>query len=141
RGQPVENDHLRGDVETGLARKEKDATLLFFSGTKRTALTRLGRLPVIGARRVIEEVIPVAARLTLPQLAQLGDQFQVVAPLDVLHDFALVPARGPAQQVDEAVRVARDEIDRPAAHALALHQPFGRLPPPTVRFAVPYQVH
>src|SRR5437870_1793826 len=63
RGQPVENDHLRGDVETGLARKEKDATLLFFSGTKRTALTRLGRLPVIGARRVIEEVIPVAARL------------------------------------------------------------------------------
>src|SRR5207244_12400081 len=84
----------------------------------------------------IEEVIPVAARLTLPQLAQLGDQFQVVAPLDVLHDFALVPARGPAQQVDEAVRVARDEIDRPVAHALALHQRLDRLPPAAGPFEV-----
>ena len=137
RDQPVENDHLRGDIEAGMARKEKDATLLFFSGTKRSALTRLSRLPVVGACRVIEEVVPVAARLTLPQLAQLGDKFQVVAALDVLHDFTLVPPCGSAQQVDETVRVARDEIDGPVVHALALHQRFDRLPPAAGRLDVP----
>ena len=127
--QPVENDHLRRHVEAGLTRQEKDAALLFFRGAERPPPLRLRRLPVVGARRVIEEVVPVAARLTLAELAQLGDQLQVFAAFGELDDLVLVPARGSAQQVHEAMGVARDEVDGPVAHALALHQGFDRLPP------------
>ena len=63
--QPVEDDHLRRDVEASLAGKEEDATLAFFSAALRPSLFSVGRLPVIRASRVIEEVIPVSSRLAL----------------------------------------------------------------------------
>src|SRR6202011_4085324 len=107
---------------------EKDAALLFLGGAERPPPLRLGRLPVIGARRVIEEVVPVAARLALPELAQLGNEFEIVTPLDEADDFILMAPRRSAQQVNEAVGVARDEIDRAVTHPLALHQRFDRLP-------------
>src|SRR2546430_16570199 len=113
---------VAGDSNPSVSGKKKVPPLFFIGGSSGRAWPRLGRLAVIGARRVVEEVVPIAARLTLPQLAQLGDQFQVVAPFDVLDDFALVPPRGSAHQVHEAVCVARDEINWAVAHALALHQ-------------------
>src|ERR1700716_2916236 len=110
-----------------------DAPRPLFVGAEGPALRRVGRLPVIGASRIVEEVVPVAARLTLSKLAQLGDELQIVAPFDELHDLLLVPSCRSAQQVDEAVGVARDEVDGPVANALAFHQVLDRLPPATSR--------
>ena len=69
RHQPVEDDDLRRHVEASLAGKEKDAPLLFLPRPMSPALPRLGGLRVVGARGVVQKVVPVAARLALPEFA------------------------------------------------------------------------
>ena len=93
-------------------------------------------MSVIGTGRVIEEVVPVAARLALAKFAQLGNELEVVAPFDVLDDLLLMTPGRSAQQVHQAVGVARDEIHGPVTHPLALHQRVDGLPPATGGFDV-----
>ena len=136
RHQTVENDDLRRHVKAGLAGKEKDAALLFLPRPMRPPLPRLRGLRVVGAGGVIQKVVPVAARLTLTEFAQLGHQFEVVAALRILHDLLLMAPGRAAQQVDDAVRVAGDEIHRSLLDPLPVHQIFDRLPPATGRLDI-----
>ena len=134
--QSIQDDDLGGDIQACLTRKKEDATLLLFAGSMGSSPARIGRLAIERARRVIEEVVPVASRLPLTQLSQLGDQLDVIAALDELDDLVLVTPGRAAQQVDEAVGVARDEIDRPVGGAFALDESLDRSPPASRRFDV-----
>ena len=136
RHQPIQNDDLRGNVKAGVARKEEDAAGLLFAGPLRPPLSGFGGLAIVRPGRVIEEVVPVATRLPLAELAQLRDQLEVIAALDVIDDFLLVPSRRATQQVDEAMGIARYEIDRTVANPLTLHQRLDRRPPPACRLDV-----
>ncbi len=112
RVQLAEFDDLRVDGQTDPARHLEDAALVF--GGQAFGTLGLGfRVPrVILAHRVIEEVLHVGACLAAPQQIVLVDQLGVARGADKLLDARTQEPHLARQQVDQAMGVAGDEVDR-----------------------------
>src|SRR5439155_7088397 len=69
---------------------------------------------------------PTVTRL---QLAQLGVEVPI-GPADPVDDLSLDPSRKSGQDVDQAVRVRGDEVDRRIARPQLIHRGRDGQPPP-----------
>src|ERR1700736_4095773 len=77
------------------------------------------------------EIEPVVARrgdLARLDVAELAEELRVVLA-DVIGDLPLEPAGHTGEDVDEAVQVGGDEVDRRAVEAHLVHRGADRLPP------------
>ena len=105
-----------------------DAALLLFDwAAAREALTRRGAL--IFARDIVEEVLPVARRAAIFQLAILLAEEAIRAGGGEAGQFVFAAADGAREQIREAMRVAGDEVDWSRRQAHVVQQLADRRPP------------
>src|SRR5205807_191965 len=123
-------EHLRGRVDAGTARRYvADAVGGLHLGAPAAQAAALGveveELPC----PVVEQVVSRGAAVAGLELAPLIIKLRVVSTYEVENVILELP-RHAGQDVDQAVRVRGDEIDRRFANAHLLHRRCDRLPPP-----------
>src|SRR5439155_16686644 len=72
----------------------------------------------------VEEVLPVAGNYALLQLAALLGQVRVLTAQRELRQFILAIEHGARHEIEQAMRIAGDKVDRPLLHAKSIKQLF-----------------
>ena len=120
RCEAVERDHLRRDVEGGPARDAQGARVAFLAPQRRPFAFREQPQPL--ARRVVEEVVPVALCGAVAEPLELLAQLERAVALHGRRQLVGVPGRNPGEEVGDRVRVAAHEVHGPVQQGLGSHE-------------------
>src|SRR5215471_5992783 len=90
------------------------------------------------ARRKVEEVLPVARHYSLLQFAALLGQVRIFTTQCKFRQLCLARKQAARHEIDQAVRVAGNEIDRPLLQPKRIQQLLYRCPPLSCSAYIPY---
>ena len=129
RTQLGEFKQLRVNLQAVTCPHVPDAALLLLARpVTGKLLARRCAYPLTG--REVQEILPVAGNYTLLQLAALFGQVRVLTAQGKLRQLILAIQEGARHEIEQAMRITGDEVDRPLVQAKSIiKQLFNRRPP------------